>query len=108
MNAIIPNNHIHFCLIGNMPQYINDLINALIDTINNKSDDNDYVHFHLYLVEPYAKTKYDAIKSNLNNLILNISSNTDDKYKNIQLSPYQLVIKNTIDEKIFKNKVIIT
>jgi hypothetical protein len=110
MNVIIPNNHIHFCLIGNMPQYINDLVNVLIDTINNKSDDNDndYVHFHLYLVEPYAKTKYDAIKSNLNNLILNISSNTDDKYKNIQLSPYQLVIKNTIDEKIFKNKVIIT
>jgi len=105
MNIIVSNNNIHLCLVGNMPQYIDELINSINDN-SNKS--NNYIHFHLYLVDPYNKVKYDAIKSNLNNLMLHISSSTDITYKNIKISPYQLVIKNTIDEKIFTNKVIIT
>jgi hypothetical protein len=104
MNIIITNNNIHLCLIGNMPQYIDELIN----TINTSINKNKFINFHLYLVDPYDKKKYDAIKSNLNNLILNISSSDKGKYKNIKILPYQLVIKNTIDEKIFTNKVIIT
>ena len=102
MNIIVSNNNIHLCLVGSMPQYIDELINSINDNSNN------YIHFHLYLVDPYNKVKYDAIKSNLNNLMLHISSSTNDTYKNIKISPYQLVIKNTIDEKIFTNKVIIT
>ena len=106
MNIIIGNNNIHICLIGNMPKYIDELIISN-NTLMNKNL-NKNTHFHLYLVDPYDKEKYDAIKSNINNLILNISSSNDIKYKNIKISPYQLVIKNTIDEKIFTNKVIIT
>ena len=106
MNIIIGNNNIHLCLVGNMPQYIDELINSMNTPINKNL--NNYIHFHLYLVDPYDKEKYDAIKSNLNNLLLNISSSNEEKYKNIKISPYQLVIKNTIDEKIFTNKVIIT
>lgn len=106
MNIIIGNNNIHLCLVGNMPQYIDELINSMNTPINKNL--NNYIHFHLYLVDPYNKEKYDAIKSNLNNLLLNISSSNEEKYKNIKISPYQLVIKNTIDEKIFTNKVIIT
>jgi hypothetical protein len=106
MNIIVGNNNIHLCLVGNMPQYIEELINSMNTSINKNL--NKYIHFHLYLVDPYDKEKYDAIKSNLNNLLLNISSSNEEKYKNIKISPYQLVIKNTIDEKIFTNKVIIT
>ena len=106
MNIIICNNNIHLCLVGNMPQYIDELINSMNTSINKNL--NNYIHFHLYLVESYNKEKYETIKINLNNIILNISSSDEPRYKNIKISPYQLVIKNTIDEKIFTNKVIIT
>ena len=102
MNLVINNNNIHLCLIGNIPQYIEELINSRNIFLNNS------IYFYLYLVDPYDKQKYDIIKSNLNNLILNITSSNKPFYKNIKIYPYQLVIKNTIDEKIFTNKVIIT
>jgi hypothetical protein len=91
-------NNFIFCLTGNLMKVLNNHINT-----TNTEFKYDY---NLYLLEPYNKTNYDNIKSNLNLKLLEIQDNI--QYANINIIPYQLIIKNTIDETIFKNKVIIT
>jgi len=100
MNNLLDNDNHNFifCLTGNLMNVLNNHIN---DT-----DPNFKYNYHLYLLEPYNKTNYDNIKSNLNLKLLEIQENI--QYANINITPYQLIIKNTIDETIFKNKVIIT
>ena len=63
-------------------------------------------NYNLYLLEPYQINNYDNIKSNLNTLLLKTQQETE--YSNIKINPFHIIIQNTIDEKIFKNKVIIT
>ena len=90
--------NLSFCLTRNLMELLNKFINTRSMKIK--------YNYNLYLLEPYQINNYDNIKSNLNTLLLKTQQETE--YSNIKINPFHIIIQNTIDEKIFKNKVIIT